>query len=150
MQAELSLELTATSKSEMPKSDVDSKSFLQHSPAWKHAGITRVRRQRPAPQLLLLSYVPTACPQGGRRGQTQRWLQPQCCREVLPTWISHGEADAWGSPVLFPPPEGVAARGDFIKSIGYFSIQCVSVCSGAMNHPDLVITGEPLQHCSLW
>lgn len=84
MQAELSLELTATSKSEMPKSDMDSKSFLQHSPAWKHAGITRARRQRPAPQLLLLSYVPTACPQGGRRGRASAGSSPSVAGRIFP------------------------------------------------------------------
>lgn len=114
MQAELSLELPATSKSKMPKSDVDPKSFLQHSPAWKHAGITCVRRQKPPPQLVLLSHVLTACPQGGRRG-TEPVLAPT---PVLQGGFSCMDIPSWsrctGKPCPhFPTSRSSCCSGQF-------------------------------------
>lgn len=136
MQAELSGELAATSRFGMPKADVDPKNFLPNSPTWKCRGVTCAKRQRP-PQLVPLSHVPTGSPDAAGR--------------LFPHGWSHPQVGAWDSPVLtFPPLERVAAVDNFVKSIGFISIWCVSVCSWAMNRPDLVATGEALKDGSLW
>lgn len=126
-QAELSGELTATSRSEMPKADMGPKSFLPNSPSQKCTGVTCARRQRP-PQLSPLSHVPTGCPCGGRM---EALLAPAPAPR-LPPWTVLSLTGFAGQPCPYVPTSGKSycsgqfyQKHPFCQYLMYFFV-CIS------------------------